>query len=56
MKTSNKILIIAGLVVIGVMLIGVIGSRIFLNQYTETYGKSEVQYSIIKTECTELLS
>ncbi len=55
MKTSNKILIFTGLVVVVLVLASVIGSRIFLNQYTETFGKGEVQYSITKAECTELI-
>ncbi len=55
MKTSNKILFITGLIILVILLGSVIGSRIFLNQYTEISRKSGEPYLTTKAECANLV-
>ena len=54
MKTSNKILFITGLTIVAILLASVIGSRIFLNRYTESYKEGDINYSEIKIVHNEI--
>ena len=54
MKTSNKILIITGLVVVVLVLASVIGSRILLSKYTDLYDMREINLSNIEKEHNEI--
>ena len=53
MKTSNKILFITGIVIAVILLIGVIGSRIFLNKYTDSYESEDTNYTYLHKEKIE---
>jgi len=50
MKTSNKILIISGLVILVLVFASLIGSRILLSKYTNSYDMGELNYSSIENE------
>ena len=50
MKTSNKILIITGLVIIVLAFTSLIGSRILLNKYTNSYDMGELNYTNTENE------
>ena len=54
MKTSNRILFITGIVITVILLISVIGSRIFLNRFTDSFEKGDQNYSSIETEYSEI--
>lgn len=55
MKTSNRILTITGIVIALILLISVIGSRIFLNKYTDSYTSDEIKYTGIEIEYKEIV-
>ncbi|MDA3940305.1 MAG: hypothetical protein PF693_13520 [Spirochaetia bacterium] len=50
MKTSNKILFITGLVIVVILFASVLGSRFFLNKYTDSYKNGDINYSNINIE------
>ena len=54
MKTSNRILFITGLVIVVILLAMVLGSRIFLNKYTDSYKNGDINYSNIDKEYKEI--
>ncbi len=55
MKTSNKILLTSGLVIVSVLLASVIGSRIFLNKFTDSYERGDLTYPNIKQEYKDII-
>jgi len=50
MKTSNKILIITGLVIVVLVFASLIGSRILVSKYTNSYDMEKLNYSNIENE------
>ena len=55
MKTSNKILFITGLTIVAILLASVIGSRIFLNKFTNSYKNENQNYSNIEKEYKDII-
>jgi len=54
MKTSNKILIIAGLVIVILVLASIIGSRTLVNKYTNSYNIGELNLSNIEKDYNDI--
>ncbi len=55
MKTSNRILSITGIVIAIILLLSVIGSRILLNRYTDSYNSGEINYTGIDIDYKEIV-
>jgi len=53
MKTSNKILSITGIVIVVIILVLVLGSRIFLNKYTDSFEAGNLILNIDRVTLTE---
>ena len=54
MKTSNRILIITGIVIVILVLASIIGSRVLISKYSNSYDTGEVNYSNIEKKYTEI--
>lgn len=55
MKTSSKILLTTGLIIVIILLASVIGSRIFLNKYSNSYKSGDLNYTVIEKDYKDII-